>query len=108
VGTFISGSVDLLGVAILIMILSNSIYYIFARDPRFWGMVRAGVLALWLWALLKRTGVILITGSAGTIEDPQVFLLMMVSILGIVTMTVTLLVTRMLSRMYSKYFKRRR
>lgn len=107
-GVFISGSVDLLAVAILIMILSNAVYYLFARDPRFWGMIRAGVLSLWLWALLKRTGVILITGSAGTIEDPQVFLLMMVSILGIITMTITLLVTRMLSRMYSKYFKRRK
>lgn len=107
-GAFISGSVDLISVAILVMVLSNAVYYIFARNPKFWGMVRAGVLTLWLWALLKRTGIILITGSSGTIEDPQVLLLVMVSILGIVTLTITLLVTRMLSRMYSKYFKKRR
>ncbi len=106
-GHFISGSIDLLAVGFLVIIISNAVYYIFSRDQRFWIMVRASILSLWLWALLKRTGIILITGAAGTLEDPQVVLLILVAILGVITMTFTILITRILGRMYSKYFRKR-
>jgi len=107
IGSFISGSVDLAAIALLITILANIVYYLFSRNPRIWGAIRGGVLLLWIWALLKRAGVILITGATGGLEDPQVFLLAIIAILGMVTLTVTLIVTRMLRRMYSKYFRRK-
>ena len=107
IGSFISGSVDLAAIALLITILANIVYYLFSRNPRIWGAIRGAVLLLWIWALLKRAGVILIAGATGGLENPQVFLLAMIAILGVVTLTVTLIVTRMLRRMYSKYFRRK-
>jgi len=107
IGSFISGSVDLAAIAILITILANIVYYLFSRNPRIWGAIRGAVLLLWIWALLKRAGVILIAGATGGLENPQVFLLAIIAILGVVTLTVTLIVTRMLRRMYSKYFRRK-
>ena len=107
IGSFISGSIDLAAIALLITILANIVYYLFSRNPRIWGAIRGGVLLLWIWALLKRAGVVLITGATGGLEDPQVFLLAIIAILGMITLTVTLIVTRMLGRMYSKYFRRK-
>ncbi|OYT67634.1 MAG: hypothetical protein B6U65_02955, partial [Candidatus Wolframiiraptor sp. EX4484-121] len=98
---------DLAAIAILITILANIVYYLFSRNPRIWGAIRGAVLLLWIWALLKRAGVILIAGATGGLENPQVFLLAITAILGVVTLTVTLIVTRMLRRMYSKYFRRK-
>ncbi|MCD6236167.1 MAG: hypothetical protein J7J94_04175, partial [Thaumarchaeota archaeon] len=65
------------------------------------------VLLLWLWALLKRTGIILITESSGGLSSPQVFLLIITAILGMAAMSITILITRILSKTYSKYFKKR-
>ena len=107
IGSFISGSVDLAAIAILITLIANIVYYLFSRNPRIWGAIRGAVLLLWIWALLKRVGVILIAGAAGGLENPQVFLLAIIAILGLVTLTVTLIVTRILRKMYSKYFRRK-
>ena len=107
IGAYITGCVDLISVAIFVTIFANIIYYLFTRNANFWIMIRGGVLLLWLWALLKRTGMILITGAAGGFEDPQVFLLIMTAILGMATMSITILITRILRKTYSKYFKRK-
>jgi len=107
-GSYISGCIDLISIAILITILANIVYYLFTRNPRFWGSVRGGVLLLWIWALFKRAGTILVTGSTGALEDPQVFMLAVIALLGVFTMTITLIATRVLSRTYAKYFRRKK
>ncbi|HDD66612.1 MAG: hypothetical protein DRN64_00460 [Thaumarchaeota archaeon] len=106
-GTYISSSIDLISIAIFVAVLANMVYYLFTRNPSFWLMIRGSILLLWLWALLKRTGIILTTGASGGFENPQIFLLIITAILGMVAMTVTILVTRILRRAYSGYFRRR-
>ena len=107
IGSYISGCIDLISVAIFVTIFANIIYYLFTRNPNLWIMIRGAVLLLWLWALLKRTGIILTMGGAGGLEDPQVFLLILTALLGMVTMSVTILITRILRRTYSKYFRKK-
>ena len=46
IGSFISGSVDLAAIALLITILANIVYYLFSRNPRIWGAIRGAVLLL--------------------------------------------------------------
>jgi len=106
-GTYISSSIDLISIAIFVAILANMVYYLFTRNPNFWLMVRGSILLLWLWALLKRTGIILVTGASGGFENPQIFLLIVTAILGMVAVTITILVTRILRKAYSGYFRRR-
>ena len=106
-GTYISSSIDLISIAIFVAVLANMVYYLFTRNPNFWLMVRGSILLLWLWALLKRTGIILVTGASGGFENPQIFLLIVTAILGMVAMTITILVTRILRKAYSGYFRRR-
>ena len=107
VGAYINGSIDLISVAIFVTLFANIVYYLFTRNIHLWTMVRGTVLLLWLWALLKRTGIILITESSGGLSSPQVFLLIITAILGMAAMSITILVTRILSKTYSKYFKKR-
>ncbi len=106
-GTYISSSIDTISIGIFVAILANMIYYLFTRNPSFWLMVRGSVLLLWLWALLKRTGIILVVGASGGFENPQVFLLIITAVLGMAAMTITILITRILRKTYSKYFRRR-
>ena len=106
-GNYISSSIDLISIAIFVAILANMVYYLFTRNPNFWLMVRGSILLLWLWALLKRAGIILVTGASGGFENPQIFLLIVTAILGMVAMTITILVTRILRKAYSGYFRRR-
>ena len=106
-GAYISSSIDLISIAIFVAVLANMVYYLFTRNPSFWLMVRGSVLLLWLWALLKRTGIILLTGASGGFENPQIFLLIVTAILGMVAMTITILVTRILRKAYSSYFRKK-
>ncbi|RLG06031.1 MAG: hypothetical protein DRN59_03665 [Thaumarchaeota archaeon] len=106
-GAYISSSIDLISIAIFVAVLANMVYYLFTRNPNFWLMVRGSVLLLWLWALLKRTGIILLTGASGGFENPQIFLLIVTAILGMVAMAITILVTRILRKAYSKYFRKK-
>lgn len=108
IGTFITGSVDMIAVAIIITIISNVIYYVFVRDGRFWGAIRSAVLTVWLWALFKRTGILLVSSILGPFEEAQINPLLIVAILGIITMALTIVVTRSLSKMYAKYFRKKR
>ena len=107
IGAYINGSIDLISVAIFVTIFANIVYYLFTRNVHFWTMVRGSVLLLWLWALLKRTGVILVTGASGGLENQQVFLLILTAILGMAAMSITILITRILRKTYSKYFRRK-
>jgi divalent metal cation (Fe/Co/Zn/Cd) transporter len=102
---FIMGSIDIISVGVLISIFSSTIYYLFVKEQRFWGTIRSIILAIWMWALLKRTGVLVISTILGPFEETQINLLILVAILGIVTMVVTLIVTRILRNIYSSYFK---
>jgi len=104
-GAFIMGSIDIISVGVLISIFSSAIYYLFVKEQRFWGTIRSIILAIWMWALLKRTGVLVISTILGPFEETQINLLILVAILGIVTMVVTLIVTRILRNIYSNYFK---
>ncbi len=106
-GTYISNSIDVISIAILMMLLANMVYYLFTRDPSFWLMVRGSVLLAWLWALLKRTGIILVVGASGGFENPHVLLLVITAVLGMATIVVTILVTRILRKVYFRYFRRR-
>lgn len=104
-GSFIVGSIDMVSVGVLISIFSNMVYYLFLREQRFWGTIRSTILAIWMWALLKRTGLMIISTILGPFEEAQINLLIIIAILGVVTMAVTLTVTRILRRIYSDYFK---
>ncbi|MCX8187388.1 MAG: DUF373 family protein [Nitrososphaeria archaeon] len=107
IGSYLVGSIDLISIAIFITISANIIYYLFTRNPNLWVMIRGAVLLLWIWALLKRTGIILVVGGIGGLEDPQVLLLILTALLGTVTMSITILITRILRKTYSKYFKKK-
>ncbi|MEM1976432.1 MAG: DUF373 family protein [Nitrososphaerota archaeon] len=107
VGTYIASSIDVISIAIFIILFSNIVYYLFTRDPSFWLMVRGSVLLAWLWALLKRTGIILVVGASGGFENPHVLLLIVTAILGMATMIVTIWVTRIMRKTYSGYFRRK-
>ncbi|MEM1584069.1 MAG: DUF373 family protein [Nitrososphaerota archaeon] len=107
-GAFIISSIDIISVGILISIFSNTIYYLFIREQRFWSTIRSIILAIWMWALLKRTGVLIISTILGPLEELQINLLILVAVLGVVTMVVTLIVTRILRNIYSDYFKPRK
>ncbi|MEM3921969.1 MAG: hypothetical protein QXG25_03695, partial [Nitrososphaerota archaeon] len=89
-GTYIASSIDVISIAIFIILFSNIVYYLFTRDPSFWLMVRGSVLLAWLWALLKRTGIILVVGASGGFENPHVLLLIVTAILGMATMIITI------------------
>lgn len=104
-GAFITGSIDIISVGALISIFSSAVYYLFVKEQRFWGTIRSIILAIWMWALLKRTGILIISTIIGPFEETQVNLLILVAILGIVTMVITLIVTRILRGIYSNYFK---
>jgi len=107
IGVYISGSIDVISIAVFVTIFANMVHYLFTRNPQFWTMIRGSVLLLWLWALLKRTGMILVTGASGGVENQQVFLLILTAILGVATVSVTILITRILRRTYSRYFRKR-
>ncbi|MCS7126075.1 MAG: DUF373 family protein [Aigarchaeota archaeon] len=107
-GLFLTGSIDIISAAILISVSSSAVYYAFIKDQKFWRTIRSIVLAIWMWAVFKRTGILIVTSILGPFEESQVFLLIIVAILGIATMAVTLIVTRYLSRIYSEYFKPRK
>lgn len=104
-GAFILGSIDMISVGVLISIFSNMIYYLFLREPKFWGTIRSMILAIWMWALLKRMGLLITSTILGPFEETQINLLIIIAILGVATMAVTLAVTRILRRIYSDYFK---
>lgn len=106
-GTYISSAIDIVSIAIFVALLANMIYYLFTRNPNFWLMIRGSVLLAWLWALLKRAGIILVVGASGGFENPHVFLLIVTAVLGMATIVVTILLTRILRRSYSRYFRRR-
>jgi hypothetical protein len=89
------------------MLLANMVYYLFTRNPSFWLMVRGSVLLAWLWALLKRTGTVLVVGASGGFESPHILLLIVTAILGMATIIVTIWITRILRKAYSKYFRKR-
>lgn len=106
-GTYISSAIDIVSIAIFVALLANMIYYLFTRNPNFWLMIRGSVLLAWLWALLKRAGIILVVGASGGFENPHVFLLIVTAVLGMATIVMTILLTRILRRSYSRYFRRR-
>lgn len=107
-GAFLTSGIDIIATAMIISITSIIVYRALVRDSRFWGAVRSIVLVIWIWALLKRTGILVLSTTIGPFEETQIWILLFISILGVVTMTITLIITRILSRMYSDYFKPRK
>ncbi|MCX8200915.1 MAG: DUF373 family protein [Candidatus Caldarchaeum sp.] len=105
-GVFISQSIDLIAVSALIVVLSNMIYYYIIRYYGFWRTIHAGVLAIWLWALLKRAGVLLQQPQAISVTDSATFLFILTAIMGVVTLGVTFAMTRILRTIYGKHFKK--
>lgn len=105
-GVFIGQSIDLIAVSALIVVLSNMIYYYIIRYYGFWRTIHAGVLAIWLWALLKRAGVILQQPQAISITDSSIFLFILTAVMGVVTLGITFAMTRILRSTYGKHFKK--
>lgn len=104
-GLFLTGSIDIISAAILISLFSGATYYVFVRDHRFWRTIRSMILAIWIWAIFKRSGMLIVSSVLGPFDETQINMLIIVAILGITTMIVTLVVTRYLSRVYADYFK---
>ncbi|MCF8885341.1 MAG: DUF373 family protein [Nitrososphaerota archaeon] len=107
-GAFLTAGIDIIATAMIISIASIIVYRVLVRDSRFWSAVRSTVLIIWIWALLKRTGILILSTTIGPFEETQIPTLILISVLGVVTMTITLIITRILSRMYSDYFKPRK
>ncbi|MCS7133452.1 MAG: DUF373 family protein [Candidatus Caldarchaeum sp.] len=105
-GVFIGQSIDLIAVSALIIVLSNMIYYYIIRYYGFWRTIHAGVLAIWLWALLKRAGVILQQPQLISVTDSSTFLFILTAVMGVVTLGVTFAMTRILRTIYGKHFKK--
>ncbi|GBC68556.1 hypothetical protein HRbin01_00239 [archaeon HR01] len=106
IGAFLTGSIDLVAVSILVLVISNMLYYLFTRHPRFWRTIQAGVVAIWLWALLKRAGILLEAGPAVSAGDPAVQLFLITGVMGVVTLGVTFALTRTLMKLYGRYFRK--
>ncbi len=106
VGSFLTNSIDLVAVSILAIVISNMLYYFFTKNFRFWRTIQAGVVAIWLWALLKRAGILLESGPIITPNDPATQLFLITGIMGVVTLGVTFALTRTLMRLYAKHFRR--
>ncbi|MEM2910713.1 MAG: DUF373 family protein [Nitrososphaerota archaeon] len=105
-GQFVVGSIDLIFVSLLLMTLTYSIYYIVLKNLRFWRTIQATVTLIWLWALLKRVGMLLLEGLPGTIFDSQTLILLTIGLLGVPALTMTFIVTRYMRKIYASYFKR--
>jgi putative membrane protein len=106
VGSFLTNSIDLVAVSILAIVISNMLYYFFTKNFRFWRTIQAGVVAIWLWALLKRAGILLESGPVITPNDPATQLFLVTGIMGVITLGVTFALTRTLMRLYGRYFRR--
>jgi len=107
-GAFLTVSIDLIAVSALLGVTSNLLYYFLQRHPRFWRSIQAGVVSIWLWALLKRAGGLLESEAVPPPTDPAVFLFLFTGIMGVITLGVTFALTRTLRRIYAKQFRRPR
>jgi len=105
-GSFITSSIDLVAVSALVIVLSSMIYYYIIKFSGFWRTIHAGVLAIWLWALIKRAGIILQQPHLIAPNEPSTFLFILTAVLGVVTLGVTVAMTRILRSIYGKQFKR--
>ncbi len=105
-GAFVSNGIDLIAVSALVIVLSNMIYYFIIRHAGFWRTIHAGVLSIWLWALIKRAGIILQQPQSISIYDMPMFLFILTAVLGVVTLGITFAMTRILRSIYGKQFKK--
>jgi hypothetical protein len=105
-GAFITSSIDLVAVSALVVVLSSMIYYYIIKYYGFWRTIHAGVLAIWLWALIKRAGIILQQPHAIAPTESSTFLFILTAVLGVVTLGITVAMTRILRSIYGKQFKR--
>lgn len=105
-GVFISQSIDFIAISAILVVLSNMIYYYIIRYYGFWRTIHAGVLAIWLWALLKRAGVLLQQPQPTTITESSTFLFILTAVMGVVTLGVTFAMTRVLRSIYGKQFRK--
>ncbi|PUA31454.1 MAG: hypothetical protein B9J98_06290 [Candidatus Terraquivivens tikiterensis] len=106
IGQFIEGGIDLIFVSLLLVVLTYSVYYVILKNLRFWRTVQATVTLIWLWAVMKRVGMILSNGSLGTTFGSQMMMLLTVGLLGVPVLTITFIVTRYMRRVYASYFKK--
>ncbi|MDH5362501.1 MAG: hypothetical protein OEW84_04210, partial [Aigarchaeota archaeon] len=107
VGMFINGTIDILTLGVLAVVLGNGFFFYIVRYPRFWRMLQALVVTLWLWAFFRRIGFILEFGGVEpSIMDPYILRLILIVVLGLVTISLTFVLTRMLRRRYASFFKR--
>jgi putative membrane protein len=105
-GAFITSSIDLVAVSALVVVLSSMIYYYIIKYYGFWRSIHAGVLAIWLWALIKRAGIILQQPHAIAPTESSTFLFILTAVMGVVTLGITVAMTRILRSIYGKQFKR--
>ncbi|MEM3021469.1 MAG: hypothetical protein QXH52_04395, partial [Candidatus Caldarchaeum sp.] len=105
-GVFISSSIDLIAVSALVIVLSNMIYYYIIRYYGFWRTIHAGVLSIWLWALMKRAGTLLQQPQSISVSDTSTFLFILTAVLGVVTLGITFAMTRILRSVYGRQFKK--
>jgi len=105
-GAFLVVSIDFITVSVLLLVIANMLYYLFIRHPRFWRTIQAGILAIWLWALLKRAGIILEAQTTYSPTDPNIALFLLTGVLGVFTLAVTFTITRTLQRIYGRHFRR--
>ncbi|MEM0349569.1 MAG: DUF373 family protein [Candidatus Caldarchaeum sp.] len=105
-GVFISQSIDFIAISAILVVLSNMIYYYIIRYYGFWRTIHAGVLSIWLWALLKRAGVLLQQPQPATITESSTFLFILTAVMGVVTLGVTFAMTRVLRSIYGKQFRK--
>lgn len=108
VGMFINGTIDMLTVGVLALVLGNGFFFYIVRYPRFWRMLQALVVTLWLWAFFRRIGFILEYPEyiEPSITNRYILSLIVIVILGLVTISLTFVLTRMLRRRYASFFKR--
>ncbi|MCL7395100.1 MAG: DUF373 family protein [Thaumarchaeota archaeon] len=104
-GQFVLGGIDLIFVSLLVIVLTYAIYYIILKNMKFWRTVQATVTFIWLWAFLKRVGLVLVDTSGMTF-GPHVIMLLTIGLLGIPALTITFIVTRYLRKAYTPYFKK--
>jgi len=98
-GSFISKSLTLLILGILIVLGGRSILHILERDPRFWRTVVFTIACAWSWEIFNEASLILINPALSPGR------LVGATIVGIMITLVSGMGTRLLSKKYGGFFE---
>lgn len=106
IGNFLLSGIDTIFISFFVIMLAYGIFYLLVKDAKFWRIIQTSITLIWLWALLKRAGILLTVSYPITLSDVNLIVLIIVGILGVPTVAITYIVTRYMRKVYASYFKK--